>query len=169
MGKIMKNLIILAAAFISLTLSGCSYVTDMIEAGITERASFSADAVYTGGNVIISWDQADSNEDFVGIEIYRTSRPNDEYSEYIKIDDRFTDAALANVATDTYTDDAATIEGDSDLWGTYFYRVGIIYWDDPLEDRDEPGENGYVPDTTTDYPGHTHIEYISGYAKVVVP
>ncbi|HPB82911.1 MAG TPA: hypothetical protein PK200_12810, partial [Spirochaetota bacterium] len=48
------------AAFMILTASGCSYVSDYIEAQLTDRASFSIQAVYNAGShtITISWNES---------------------------------------------------------------------------------------------------------------
>jgi hypothetical protein len=167
--QIMKNFIIISAAIISLVLSGCSYVTDMVEAGMTERASFSIDAEYSAGQVTITWDESASSSYFAGIEVYRTSEPDDEYSDYITVDDRFSDPGLAN-PVNTYTDTTPpAISGK-----TYFYRVAFIHWNEPEADRDaahnylEPWDGAGI-NIETNYTNHTTIDSISGYAKVVIP
>lgn len=171
----MKKFIILSAAIISLVSSGCSYVTDMVEGSITERASFSADASYDGSNVKITWDQAESNSNFMGIEIYRTSEPNDEYSDYIKVADQFSHTT-ANLDLNTTTQFTYLVSSDTGpntpLHGVYFYRVGIIYWKHSETDR--IAANGYTEpwnlNIGTNYDkGLTKIDSISGYAKVVIP
>mgnify|MGYP001158014795 CR=1 FL=1 len=171
----MKKIIILIPFILSL-LSGCSYVTDSIEAAITERASFSASATYNAGppaSVTITWDESDMTSDFAGYEIYRTKYPNDEYSEYELVANRY-DAghALDNGATNSFTDNFSLYPLNGS--GTYFYRIGVIYWDEAPEDR--TNENGYSPeypnagwDGETNYNANTNLESISGYARVVIP
>ncbi len=162
----MKNRIIIITALLTASLTGCSYVSDMIEGAISQRSSFSAEAAYDGSDVTVTWDAADSDSDFAGFEIYRTSQPNDEYSTYITVADRFlyTSDGLDSTSTVSFTYNAADVESKP---GKYFYRVGVIYWDDPVEDRDV--EHGYIGDPETDYNDHTSIESISGYAEVTIP
>lgn len=168
----MKAKLLIISSLTAIIMTGCSYVTDSIEGAITNRASFSADAVYSGGSVTITWDEADFDSDFAGIEIYRTSEPNDEYSNYMLVASQYqiwngsgytstSTPELGYYYTTSYTDTSSLSSG------IYFYRVGIIYWDDPSDERTP--ENGYTGITATDYNGKTHIEKISGYAQVVIP
>lgn len=167
----MKHIIILFAAFLSLTITGCSYVTDMIEAAISERASFSITAEYNAGQVIIRWDNPDSSDYFAGVEIYRTSIPDDEYSDYETVADRFY-TGYSSLGTPINT--CIDLAPPSGSGKTYFYRIGIIHWNEPEADRNE--EHGYLEpwdasgtNIETNYDNHTTIDSISGYAKVVIP
>lgn len=162
--KLLKfTCIITSSLILTLCSTGCSYLSDMVEAAITDRASFSATAEYIGGNVIIEWDETDYSENFAGIEIYRTSEPNDEYCDYTLIANQFTHPTrnLDNGGTTSF------IYTPTSLHGVYFFRVGFIHWDEDEDDRTI--KNGYIGDTETDYYNHTDINAISGYARVVIP
>ena len=77
-----SKLFIGIAAFMILTASGCSYVSDYIEAQITDRASFSIDAEYIPGTgVVIRWNESGSTN-FAGFEVYITEEADDEYAGY---------------------------------------------------------------------------------------
>lgn len=160
--------LILSASLLQFIFTGCSYVSDMVEGAITDRASFSIQAQQVGSNVVITWSKTDLSTDFAGIEIYRTRKANDEYSGYITIADRDDDASLASGVTVSYTHLNA-----NSTKGVYFYRVGIIHWDESQDKR--TNENGYFPeypdagwDGTTNYNNHTDIDAISGSARVEI-
>ena len=143
----------------------------MVEGAITNRASFSVDATYSGGNVIVTWSET-GGSNFAGYEIYRTKIVNDEYSGYElatnETANRWTFVALGTNGTSTFTD---TIPPTG---GTYFYRVGIIAWDEDPDDRTTG--NGYPVDyptagwdSETSYNNNTDIDEFSGAAMVVIP
>ncbi len=174
-----------AAVLLAVGLSSCSYVADYVEAEIMNRASFSIEARYVPGTgVIIEWDETGSSSDFPGFEIYMTDTANDEYAGYIIIGGQYAtgeyslftqDANLGIATTGSFTLNQArvnTIIGNSvvglrDLGpGRYFFRVGILSWDKPKKDRTT--ENGYAEDDSSDYPDHTDLDEISGYAMVEI-
>ncbi|PKL17624.1 MAG: hypothetical protein CVV49_10010 [Spirochaetae bacterium HGW-Spirochaetae-5] len=158
--------LIILAAFLSTMFTGCSYVSDMVEGRISDRASFTASAVYSGGNVTLTWDRTDSDPDFTGIEISRTKNPNNEFETYEVVATRLTDGVLANGLNTTYTISAGLPSAVSP-GEVYFYRVAFIYWDNPADER-IPGTNGYTAVDADNYNNKTNIEAISGYAKVVI-
>jgi hypothetical protein len=170
--------------------SGCSYVSDAIEGAITERAAFSINASYNSAaqEVTITWDETGSSN-FAGYEIYITEEQDNEYAGYLLIESRWRDQSdsyvgsgnnedLDDFYTSSYTHDVSGIVSGSDPNGpgAYFYRIGIIDWDDDLEDR--TSENGYNPyydpsspldtswDAENNYNNHTGIDKISGYVQV---
>jgi hypothetical protein len=150
------------AAFLSTMFTGCSYVSDYVEGAITDRASFSVKAEYDGSNVILKWDETDSSDNFAGIEIYRTSKANDEYSRYELVASRYENNNLINGNLDTgstvkYTDQFPPSNG------IYFYRVGIIHIED--DDDDNPYDASYEPE----YNQYTNLNAISGYGRVEIP
>lgn len=166
--------LIILIVFLNTAFTGCSYVSDAVEGKITNKASFTVTAQYSAGNIILTWDKSDTSQDFAGFEIYRTSEPNDEYATYELVANRFISSpnALSNGLTLTYTVPAPP--PGSVTPRTFFYRVGIIYWDDPISGRTTA--NGYSGPTWDDpasieynYSLHTNIDSISGYGKVVVP
>jgi len=149
--------LIIIAAFLSTMFTGCSYVSDMAEGAITERASFSVTANYNSTTHVVnlSWDKTDSSNDFAGIEIYVTSKPNDEYASYELVASKdFNNINLESPTTTSYTYTLTAFTIPTFSTGTYFYRVGIINWDD---------------EDSSDYNTETNIDAISGYAKVVIP
>lgn len=163
------KLIILAIS-LSTLFTGCSYVSDMAEAAITTRASFDADAVYDPATktVTISWDHTDSGDSFAGIEIYRTSEPNREFSDYELVASRH-ETTLLN-GTNNLDDGSTTScnvdapnKTDSTIHGIFFYRVGFI----SIEQDDN--DVYYHPSNPFEYNQYTSIDEISGYAKVVIP
>ena len=145
-------------------MPGCSYVSDAVEGAITERASFSIDASFDGSDVNISWDETDTSEGFAGIEIYRTSRPNDEYSKYDLVASRYVNSGGYALSSGNTTFYSYTPVG---LYGTYFYRVGIIHWDKEKE-KDRTPQNGYDGTTQENYQDHTDIDKISGFEAVTI-
>ncbi len=159
--------VITAAAFF---LPGCSYMADAIEGAITERASFSIDAEYNSSTneVTITWDESGSFNDFAGFEIYRTSEANDEFSKYIVIASYYQGSPTVGLSNSSYTYNVGTING------VYFYRVGIIAWDEDDETDREKNYSGGTgwdnePDREWNYNHHTDIDRISGYAMVRIP
>lgn len=166
----MKNIqLLITAAFFIFTGTGCSYVSDMVEGAITNRASFSAEAYQSGSAVIISWDETDNSSDFIGIEIYRTKRANDEFSGYVTVADRFippNSGDLTDGNTTTCTVDIPSADGalPAGTTGVYFYRIAFIHWDDPADER--TADNGYSGTFSTDYDSHTSIDSVSGSAMV---
>lgn len=158
----MKSIkLIIFISLLLLAFTGCSYVSDIVEGAITDRASFSITAFNNGSNVIISWSRTDLSapDGFAGIEIYRTRYANDEYSGYITIADRWDTGSLASGTTTVYS---APLPPP----GVYFYRVGFIHWDKPQAERVPPEYTG--SDTESDYNSHTDINAISGSARVDV-
>ncbi len=167
--KYIKLIIFISLLFIS---AGCSYVSDMVEGEITDRASFSIQAQQVGNNIVITWSETDLSSDFAGIEIYRTREPNDEYSGYVTAADRFSGAVSGNLNSGTTITctvnkpfyDGATV--NTPPGGIYFYRVGFIHWDKPAGER--TSENGYTGSESVDYNYHTDIDEISGSARVEI-
>ncbi|HOP63701.1 MAG TPA: hypothetical protein PK358_01580 [Spirochaetota bacterium] len=169
--------LIILAAIINFSATGCSYVSDMIEGAITERASFSIEARQVGDDVVITWNETDHSSNFAGIEIYRTREANDEYSGYVIVADYLTGAVSGDLSSGTTTtctvnkpaDDSATVPAGTS--GIYFYRVGLIHWDEDEDDR--TAENGYlVPwdglNFDTNYNNNTDINEVSGSAMVEI-
>jgi hypothetical protein len=166
--KYIKLIIVLT--LLNTAFSGCSYVSDYIEGQITDRASFSIEVQYSGGNVNISWDKTDTGGNFAGIEIYRTSDANDEYANYELVASRnYNGPGLDSGTTQSYTDTLLTTFYDSipASNGIYFYRVAFIHWDEDSDKRDL--DHGYTGNAIDDYNNNTDIDAISGYGKVVIP
>jgi hypothetical protein len=158
------------AATASLLFSGCSYVMDAIEGAINERAAFSISASYDGfSNVTVRWDEKGDSGTFAGFEVYRTSRADDEYADYELVASYYYPAYLEiGLSDSSYTYDV------TGLHGIYFYRIGIIAWD---EDKESDRVDNYTggsswnvePNRETNYNSHTEIDKISGYAQVEIP
>lgn len=153
--KFIKLMILIT--LLNLTSAGCSYVSDMVEGEITTRASFSIKARQVGDDVVITWDETDTSSDFAGIEIYRTVKPDDEFSGYETIADRWEDSSLSSGTTGSYTH-------SNPSKGLYFYRVGFISWDESEDER--TSENGYTGVEYTDYNSQTDIDEVSGSVMV---
>jgi len=164
--------LIVFISILQFLFNGCSYVSDMVEGAITERASFSIKARQVGNYVVITWSETDLSSDFAGIEIYRTREANDEYSGYVTAADRFSGAISGNLNSGTTitctvnkpVNDGATVNTPPD--GIYFYRVGFIHWDEPVGER--TSDNGYTGSESVDYNYHTDIDAISGSARVEI-
>lgn len=152
MKKLTEKLVI----YIMTLMTGCSYVSDTIEGKISDRASFSIEVFQSGNDIIIKWNEYFYSEDFAGIEIYRTKNPDDEYSSYILIGNRWTDSSLGNPYSSTFTH-----SNGADSKGIYFYRVACINWEDPKDERD-------YPEDESNYYTHTEISAISGSAKIEI-
>lgn len=157
--------IIILALSLSSLFTGCSYISDMAEAELTTRASFSADAEYDSINdeVIITWDEKDSGDSFAGVEIYRTSEPNKEFVDYELVASRYYTIYLIGINN---LDDGSVTTCRVDppaVPGTYFYRVGLIHME-----KDDNTDNPY-PVNPGNYDLYSFIDEISGYAKVVIP
>ncbi len=153
-----------------LLLAGCSYTMDFIESAITARSSFSIEAEYDAmsNTVSIRWDENPGLSDFAGYEIYVT---RDEYDDYDLLASRFEnesgggeDGTYKNLDSSSTRDYSYTPPPGP---GVYFYRVGIIEWD---EDDDEL-ENLYGAlyfNNPAAYNAETSINKISGYRMVTV-
>ncbi len=171
--------------FMLILLSGqvsCSYVSDAIEGAINKRAGFSIQGRYEASQVILSWSENESDSAFAGFEIYRTTSPDNEYASYALVASRWRDennngtiGTWQNLNSGTCSSFSYTPAG---LSGKYYFRIGIIYWDeDNITDR--TAENGYYPaysitdpdawDTEGNYNSNTDIDSISGYVEVTIP
>lgn len=173
-----KLFIIFTTTLVALYNAGCSYVSDMIEGAITERASFSIVSSYDNGTnqLTVAWEETDSSSNFAGYEIYITMNVNDEYSGYEIIASKWlNNTDLELYTTTSYSYDVSNILNQS--WpkgpGTYFCRVGIIHWDDQEEERTE--ENGYEVDENEEwidnennYNINSNISQISGSAIIEI-
>lgn len=163
-----------------LLLAGCSYTMDFIEGAITSRSSFSIEAEYIVAtqSVDIRWDESGDSGGFAGFEIYMTEHTNNEYADYIAVAAGYdldpsalptglifdTDASLLNGSTRSYSHYVAGLTGHGNV---YFYRVGIINWDEEDPSK-RTFENGYT-NPSTDYIDKTNIDKISGYVMVTIP
>jgi len=178
---------ILAATMIA-TVTACSYVVDVVERSITKRASFSITATYDPGtkNVTITWTES-AGGNFAGFEVYVTTEPDDEYSDYAVAAAGYTISSnaffetapsLLDSGTRSYTFSAQEIYDDGASPNTvinyvmgpgrYFFRLGIINWDEDPDERTY--ENGYTEpwdlNKAVNYPANTDISEISGLAAV---
>lgn len=164
-----KTIILLLAAQ-AILFSACSYAVDVVERAITKRASFSIEATYNqDGTVTIRWDES-GGSNFAGYEIYMTEEKDNEYAGYVVIGAGYAisssslfklDTNLLNEFAFTFTtNDIKSIKGA----GRFFFRVGIIEWDEDPDDR--TSENGYTGNDETDYKANTDIAEISGSLMV---
>ncbi len=178
-----RTYIILSVLAALLILSpGCSYVMDYIEGELTDRASFSIDASYNSGaqEVTITWDERGSGDDFAGYEIYITEEPNDEYVGYELAASYYethnyiglSSGNLKSSSTDSCTLDVSSLLVAAGYGpGIYFFRVGLIDWDESDEDDRIDDYIGGIswdvePNREQNYYIHTDISSISGYAMV---
>ncbi|HSV96590.1 MAG TPA: hypothetical protein VLM75_06610 [Spirochaetota bacterium] len=148
-----------------LLLAGCSYTMDYIEGAITARSSFSIEAEYSGGVVTIRWDEGPGVSSFAGFEIYMT---RDEYDDYDLLASRFEnesgfgeDGTYKNLDSSSTRDYSYTPPAP----GIYFYRVGIIEWDDDDDKMVDRYGSDYFDDPVA-YNAETSIKKISGYRMV---
>jgi len=158
--------------------SGCSYVSDMAEGAITKRSGFSISAEYDRITkmVTLSWDELDFSDNFAGYEVYITGEKDDEYVGYDLVASRYFNDNLSNLSAssaNSYVHDVAGIFAGTELDGPgrYFYRIGIIHWDDNPSKR--TGAKGYMVDSSgvaldndVNYYAKTNIKKISGYKPV---
>ena len=162
---VVSGIIILASSV------GCSYISDSIEAAIFNRAGFSIKADYNGSHVIFNWGETGGS--FAGYEIYRTREVNNEFSKYTMEAskwDPFYDSLLADYNTGFYAWDARSLRDSIDPTlgpGIYFFRIGIIKWDeDDNESSDWNLTGDRWDDTEISYERHTSINKVSGSALV---
>lgn len=175
--------------------SGCSYIMDSIEGELTDRASFSIEASYDPvlDRVTIKWDEHGSGDDFAGYEIYITEEPNDEYvgyelaASYYETHDYigWLSGDLKSSSTGSCTLDVNALLGalaiaDGYGPGIYFFRVGLIDWDESDEDdrvddyycgvnwNSEVFTWGAYTCREANYYSNTNIESVSGYAMVEI-
>ncbi|RPI90857.1 MAG: hypothetical protein EHM32_11150 [Spirochaetales bacterium] len=156
-----------APGAVVLLLAGCSYVMDSIESAITARASFSIEAEYSGGMVTIRWDEGSGLSSFAGYEIYVTL---DEYDDYDLLASRFENESGATVVAGDYKNLDSSFTGSYSYApppGIYFYRVGIIEWDEDDEEMQDRYGPFYFDDPIA-YNAETSINKISGYRMVSV-
>ncbi len=152
-----------------LLLAGCSYTMDYIESAITARSSFSIEAEFDSmaNTVSIRWDESPGLSDFAGFEIYFA---RDEYDDYDLLASRFeTESGGSGGGNYKNLDSSSTRDYSytPPAPGIYFYRVGIIEWD---EDDDELQEQygAFYFDSPAAYNAETSINKISGYRMVTV-
>lgn len=168
--KIISYIFLVAIAH---SIIACSYTADYIEGALTNRASFSISARYVAGTgVIVEWD-ADPNQDsFAGYEIYMTQEANNEFADMIVVGACYdigssyfqTDGTLASSSTSQFTH--TTLPPSP---GIYFYRVGVIDWDERDYNGDDEDDKKPSSPTESLYESYTHIAEISGSAMVVIP
>jgi len=187
-----RYIAILAATMIA-TVTACSYVVDMVERSITKRASFSITATYdsVAHTVTINWTEAPGSN-FAGYEVYMSENPDDEYSGYVII--AGPDNLGSDISSELFYDDAATELNSSDTrsytypdnflsnkltaddvtasgrTARYFFRLGIIDWDQNPDKRPERYIGNALwnvgANLFENYKIHTDIEEISGSAMV---
>lgn len=174
--------------FCALTIGGlllmgglsCSYVMDSVEGAITKRSSFSVDVKVDGTNITFDWSKDAPSIDaeaFAGYEIYVSDTANDEFAGYSVLRAGYdinaivpgTDGDLLSTTTNSVQVSLAAIPIDYRTPGnTYFFRVGIIYWDEETqEDRDENWTNPvWSGNEEYYYKTGSSIEEVSGGAMV---
>lgn len=179
----MKNfnkIIVLLITSGMIAFNACSYAVDMVERAITKRASFSIEAVYdpATNTVNIRWNVSGVSN-FAGYEIYITEEPDNEYAGYTIIGGPYTtsgsslfrqEASLQNWQTGSFTMNSTQVNNliSSKGKGRYFFRVGVISWDENEDKR--TADNGYIEPwylhIEDNYPTNTDISEISGLARV---
>ena len=160
---------------------------DSIEGQLTDRASFSIEASYDPvlDRVTIKWDEHGSGDDFAGYEIYITEEPNDEYvgyelaasyyetHPYIGLSGDLKSSSTGSCTLDVNALLGALAIADGYGPGIYFFRVGLIDWDESDEDDRVDDYIGGInwniePNRRDNYWIHTDIESVSGYAMVEI-
>ncbi|MCX8122743.1 MAG: hypothetical protein N3F66_01095 [Spirochaetes bacterium] len=167
--KIISYIFLVAIAH---SMIACSYTADYIEGALTNRASFSISARYESGTgVIVEWTTNPNEDSFAGYEIYMTKEANNEFSDMIVVGACYsigssyfqTDSTLDSSSTSQFTHTALPPSG------IYFYRVGVIDWDERDYDGDGKDDKKPLFPNQTLYESYTHIAKISGSAMVVIP
>ncbi|MGB4269862.1 MAG: hypothetical protein WBK20_11870 [Spirochaetota bacterium] len=168
--KIIQILILWA---IVTAITGCSYMADYIEGEISNRASFSISARYIDGTgVRVEWSVNPDNDSFAGYEIYMTEEPDNEFADYIVVGARYTIStspyfqeknSLADPPTTSFTHNQLPVPG------IYFYRVGVIKWDEHDYNNDGKDEKKPTLPNQSLYESYTEITDISGSAMVEIP
>ena len=155
-------------------ITGCSYVMNSLEEGLTSRAGFSINVSYDKSTnyLNISWPGTTTEEGFAGYEIYMIPTPWNEFGTYdviaahydIQSSTRFFRriSSLGDIASRTASIrmTSADLEGE----GEYYVRVGIIKM---TKDKDSE-DNEYYPVTFTNYIEHSVLSSISGYRPVYI-
>ncbi len=168
--KIISYIMLVAIAH---SIIACSYMADYIESELTNRASFSITARYEGGTgVIVEWDTNPNQDSFAGYEIYMTEEANNEFADMIVVGARFNIGSSPYFNEDNqlkYSSTSQFIHNQIPPSGIYFYRVGVIEWDE--RDYDGDGKNEKKPDSPSIglYQSYTTIAEISGSAMVEIP
>ncbi len=154
--------------------TACSYTADFIEGALTTRASFSISARYDAGTgVIVEWNASPDEDSFAGYEIYMTEEPNNEFAGMIVVGACYdigsssyfqVDSNLENSSSRSFTHQKSTLPSA----GIYFYRVGIIDWDERDYDGDDKDDKKPSTPNKSLYTSYTYIAEISGSAMVVI-
>lgn len=176
---------------------GCSYAMDMIEGAITDRASFSINVTYNNPLVTISWSKA-PGFNFAGYEVYISEEKNDEYVGYDLAVSYYTQAPYNSEIPENQNqlitlnplnnlnqpgtrqvvlnaNGLLTSGSNSYGKGIYFFRLGLIKWDESDETKrietyynngvdlwsDDPSGNRWQ-----NYKIHTDLDEVSGYGMV---
>ena len=171
----MKTKIICLIIFLMMcfSITGCSYVMDSVEGGLTGRASFSINASYMekDGTLLISWTKSitgENVESFAGYEVYIITKPWDEFGTYELL------AAPYNISPQSFfrvvnalgfphTQTAVIPVLPSDLNGVgeYYVRVGIIK-------RKKDEDDNYYVMNVDNYKKYTFLSSVSGYQAVYI-
>ena len=166
-------LLLLACSFLT-----CSYVSDYVERNMTKRASFGIEVHYNSTTKVlsISWDEGCS--DYAGTEIYVTDEPDNEYAGYRLICSGYDTPHPYFTPIDSIAGLKSGVKSfridcsNSNLRGRrYFFRVGLIHWDesdeDDRKDKYAGGSSWEIePNRQTNYYSHSDISEISGYQMV---
>jgi len=163
----MRKTLIITLFISAVSTSNCSYISDSVEGAITNRSSFSIDAVHEYPNIIITWVAPRVSKNFAGIEIYITKEANNEFSGYkLLASKHLNNNLLEDSVTTSFTFDASTLN----LLGVYYFKVGYINWDH--DETLRTTENKYVPaypgnwDSIANYNTLTHLADISGFSEI---
>ncbi|HEY1407138.1 MAG TPA: hypothetical protein VF857_11060 [Spirochaetota bacterium] len=141
MKGVARHAVLFLTAILFVSGMGCSYVMDSVEGAITKRSSFSVGVSRTGNQFTLDWSKdkpSINTEAFAGYEIYITDEANNEFAGYELLLSGHPDskskagnsASLLDPATSnvTFTYNVSSLSGQ-----TYFFRVGVIYWDEEKE------------------------------------
>lgn len=154
-------------------VTACSYVADYIEGEMTNRASFSISARYEAGTgVIVEWNASPDADSFAGYEIYMTEEPDNEFADMIIVGARYDISSspyFQEIDNLKYTSTTSFTHSSLPQAGIYFYRVGVIEWDE--HDYDGDGKDDKKPSSPSKslYESYTSIAEISGSAIVEIP
>jgi len=161
---------------VALCMLSCSYGMDALEGLITKRASFSIEAEYSGGFVTVTWDESPSTSCFAGNEIYMTTEPDNEYSNYVVIAAPYAlDSGIVfppnvpfieNLALSNLGFHSIAVNVSSVPTGIYYFRVGQVFYE---EEKLPDGSKQCYTDGQFNYEDHATLDAVSGYRGVAIP
>ncbi len=102
-----KNIIF--SSILALLFTGCSYVTNETEEYFNDKSSFSGTATFDGNFVKLEWKEIDDKFQY---QIFKTTEPNDEFSDYKYIDSTF---------LETYSEMIPP-----SVTGVFYYRIAAV-------------------------------------------